>query len=69
MPGSLHADSGGGVLGLRCSVVTMLEGEVREDFAVALDVLRGGGVNVEEFSVPLIGNPIAVNLIVTNADL
>ena len=66
------ADLGAGVRGLRFGVVTeavaKLEGEVRENFEAALDVLRRGGAIIEEVSVPSIGYAIAVYYIVANAE-
>ena len=66
------ADLGAGVRGLRFGVVTeavaKLEGEVRENFEAALDVLRRGGAIVEEASLPSIGYAIAVYYIVANAE-
>ncbi len=66
------ADLAAGVKGLRFGVVTeavaKLEGEVRENFEAALDVLRGGGAIIEEVSVPSIGYAIAVYYIVANAE-
>jgi aspartyl-tRNA(Asn)/glutamyl-tRNA(Gln) amidotransferase subunit A len=66
------ADLTSGVRGLRFGVVSeavsKLEGEVRENFEAALDVLRRGGAIVEEASVPSIGYAIAVYYIVANAE-
>jgi aspartyl-tRNA(Asn)/glutamyl-tRNA(Gln) amidotransferase subunit A len=66
------ADLAAGVRGLRFGVVTeavaKLEGEVRENFEAALDVLRGGGAIIEEVSVPSVGYAIAVYYIVANAE-
>ena len=66
------ADVGAGVRALRFGVVReaveKLEGEVRENFEKALDVLRRGGAMVEEASVPTIGYAIAVYYIVANAE-
>jgi len=66
------ADLGSGVRGLRFGVakeaVAKLEGEVRENFDAALDVLRRGGAIVEEASVPSISYAIAVYYIVANAE-
>jgi aspartyl-tRNA(Asn)/glutamyl-tRNA(Gln) amidotransferase subunit A len=66
------ADLDTGVRGLRFGVVTeavsKLEGEVRENFEVSLDVLRRGGALVEEASVPSIGYAIAIYYIVANAE-
>src|SRR5205823_5634180 len=66
------ADLDAGVRGLRFGVITeavsKLEGEVRENFEAALNVLRRGGATVEEASVPSIGYAIAVYYIVANAE-
>jgi aspartyl-tRNA(Asn)/glutamyl-tRNA(Gln) amidotransferase subunit A len=66
------ADLAAGVAGLRFGVVTeavaKLDGEVRENFEAALDVLRAGGAVVEEASVPSIGYAIAIYYIVANAE-
>lgn len=66
------ADLDAGVRGLRFGVVkeavAKLEGEVRENFEAALEVLRRGGAIVEEASVPTIGYAIAVYYIVANAE-
>jgi aspartyl-tRNA(Asn)/glutamyl-tRNA(Gln) amidotransferase subunit A len=61
-----------GVRGLRFGIVTeavsQLQGEVRENFEHAVDVLRRGGAIVEEASVPTIGYAIAIYYIVANAE-
>jgi aspartyl-tRNA(Asn)/glutamyl-tRNA(Gln) amidotransferase subunit A len=66
------ADCDKGVRGLRFGVVReavgQLEGEVRENFEAALDVLRRGGAVIEEASVPTIGYAIAIYYIVANAE-
>ena len=67
-----RADLGAGVKGLRFGIVKeavgRLEGEVRENFDAAVDVLRRGGAIVEEASVPSIGYAIAIYYIVANAE-
>jgi aspartyl-tRNA(Asn)/glutamyl-tRNA(Gln) amidotransferase subunit A len=66
------ADLDAGVRGLRFGVVTeavsQLEGEVRDNFERALDVLRRGGAIVEEASVPTISYAIAIYYVVANAE-
>ncbi|HYM60147.1 MAG TPA: Asp-tRNA(Asn)/Glu-tRNA(Gln) amidotransferase subunit GatA [Thermoanaerobaculia bacterium] len=66
------ADLGKGVSGLRFGVVNeavgKLEGEVRQNFEQALDVLRRGGAVIENVSVPTIGYAIAIYYIVANAE-
>ncbi len=63
---------GRGIDGLRFGVVTeaveQLQGEVRENFEAALDVLRRSGARVEPVSVPTIGYAIAIYYIVANAE-
>jgi aspartyl-tRNA(Asn)/glutamyl-tRNA(Gln) amidotransferase subunit A len=66
------ADVDAGVRGLRFGVVaeavSRLEGEVRDNFERALDVLRRGGAIVEEASVPTISYAIAIYYVVANAE-
>jgi aspartyl-tRNA(Asn)/glutamyl-tRNA(Gln) amidotransferase subunit A len=66
------ADLDAGVRGLRFGVVaeavSRLEGEVRENFERALEVLRRGGAIVEEASVPTISYAIAIYYVVANAE-
>lgn len=66
------ADLGSGVRGLRFGIVReaveRLEGEVRENFDAAVEILRGGGAIVEEASIPTIGYAIAIYYIVANAE-
>jgi aspartyl-tRNA(Asn)/glutamyl-tRNA(Gln) amidotransferase subunit A len=66
------ADLGRGVSGLRFGIVTeaveKLQGEMRENFEAALDVLRRSGAIVEPVSVPTIGYAIAIYYIVANAE-
>ena len=61
-----------GVKGLRFGIVReaveRLQGEVRANFDEAVDVLRGGGADVEEVSIPTIGSAIAIYYIVANAE-
>jgi aspartyl-tRNA(Asn)/glutamyl-tRNA(Gln) amidotransferase subunit A len=66
------ADLGRGVNGLRFGVISeaveQLQGEVRDNFDAALEVLRRSGAIVEPVSVPTIGYAIAVYYIVANAE-
>jgi aspartyl-tRNA(Asn)/glutamyl-tRNA(Gln) amidotransferase subunit A len=66
------ADLDAGVRGLRFGVVSeavsRLEGQVRDNFERALDVLRRGGAIVEEASVPTISYAIAIYYVVANAE-
>jgi len=66
------ADVDKGATGLRFGVVReavdKLQGDVRENFESALDVLRRSGAVVEEASVPAIGYAIAIYYIVANAE-
>ncbi|HLJ75090.1 MAG TPA: Asp-tRNA(Asn)/Glu-tRNA(Gln) amidotransferase subunit GatA, partial [Thermoanaerobaculia bacterium] len=66
------ADVDKGAKGLRFGVVRealeKLQGDVRENFDAALDVLRKSGAIIEEASVPAIGYAIAIYYIVANAE-
>jgi aspartyl-tRNA(Asn)/glutamyl-tRNA(Gln) amidotransferase subunit A len=66
------ADLGTGIRGMRFGIVReaveALEGEVRENFDAAIDVLRRGGATIAEASVPTIGYAIAIYYIVANAE-
>jgi len=66
------ADLDAGVEGLRFGVVRealeQLQGDVRENFEAAVDVLRGGGAAVGKVSVPTIRHAVAVYSIVANAE-
>jgi aspartyl-tRNA(Asn)/glutamyl-tRNA(Gln) amidotransferase subunit A len=66
------ADIAAGVKGLRFGIVkeavSRLEGEVRENFDAAVDVLRRGGAVIEEVSIPTIGYAIAIYYILANAE-
>jgi aspartyl-tRNA(Asn)/glutamyl-tRNA(Gln) amidotransferase subunit A len=66
------ADLGTGIRGMRFGIVReaveQLEGEVRENFDAAVDVLRRGGAVIAEASVPTIVYAIAIYYIVANAE-
>jgi aspartyl-tRNA(Asn)/glutamyl-tRNA(Gln) amidotransferase subunit A len=70
--GDATADLDAGVKGLRFGIVReaveRLEGEVRANFDAAVDVLRRGGANIEEVSIPTMPYAIAIYYIVANAE-
>ena len=61
-----------GVRGLRFGIVReaveQLTGAVRENFDQAVEVLRSGGADVRDVSIPTIGYAIAIYYIVANAE-
>ena len=66
------ADLGSGVRGMRIGIVAEavkeLPDEVRRNFDDAVEILRRGGAEVREVSIPSIGLAIAVYYIVANAE-
>ena len=70
--GGYSLDLGAGVRGRRFGVVAEalsgLEGEVRANFETAVEVLRGGGAEVEEASVSTLPYSIAIYYVVANAE-